>query len=111
MLDFDALLHGPVRRAFGEGGQAALLPTYTPKSGAGAYPLDGVFDRAYVEVDLGDGAPTVSVENRFGAAAGDFRALPKKGDTLTIPRLGKTFMVRNAMPDGHGWIQLVLNET
>lgn len=109
-LNFDALLHGPVAAIFGEQGQGAALPVYQPQTGA-AYPVDGIFDDAYIEADLLSGIGANTVENVFGARLAAFAATPVQGDLITIPRVGKTFLVRDAQPDGHGWVQLRLNET
>ncbi|MHA6236886.1 head-tail joining protein [Pseudomonas fluorescens group sp. PF-69] len=110
MLNFDALLHGPVSAIFGEQGQGADLPVYQPQVGA-AYPVDGVFDQAYIEADLLSGVGANTVENLFGARLAAFKAAPVQNDAITIPRLGKTFLVRDVQPDGHGWVQLRLSET
>jgi hypothetical protein len=110
VLSFDALLHGPVSAIFGEQGQGAALPIYQPKAGA-AYPVDGIFDDAYAEPDLLSAIPTNTVENVFGARLAAFAAMPVQDDQITIPRVGKTFLVRDVQPDGHGWVQLRLSET
>lgn len=110
MLNFDALLHGPVSAIFGEQGLGAELPTYQPQTGT-AYPVDGIFDDAYVESDLLSGLPANTVENVFGARLAAFAAAPVQGDQITIPRVGKTYLVRDVQPDGHGWVQLRLSET
>lgn len=107
-LDFNALLHGPVARIFGEQGQGAkALPTYTPPGGT-AYDVDGVFDSAYVTVELLDGSQTNSLENTFGAALSAFQATPVQNGKITIPRLGNSYLVRDVQPDGHGWVLLKL---
>ena len=110
-LDFDSLLHGPVARIFGEQGQGAQArPLYTPPGGV-AYEVDGVFDAAYVTVDLLDGTTTSTLENTFGAALSAFQALPVQNGRITIPRLGATYLVREVQPDGHGWLLLKLIKT
>ena len=108
-LDFDQLLHGPVAATFGEPGLGATLPVYQPQSGS-AYTVDGVFDDAYAEIDPISGLMATTVENTFGARLAAFQAVPVAGDAITIPRLGKTYLVRNVQPDGHGWVQLKLGE-
>jgi len=109
VLDFDRLLHAPIAAIFGETGHGADLPVYYPQSGP-SYTVDGIFDDAYSEPDLISGLPTNSVENVFGARLAAFQAAPVQGDRITITRLGKTYLVRDAQPDGHGWVQLKLNE-
>lgn len=110
-LDFNSLLHGPVARIFGEQGQgASALPLYTPPGGV-AYEVDGVFDSAYVTVELLDGTTTNSLENTFGAALSAFQAVPVQNGKITIPRLGATYLVRDVQPDGHGWVLLKLGKT
>lgn len=108
-LSFDRLLHAPIAAIFGEAGQGAALPVYQPQTGA-SYTLDGVFDDAYAEPDLLSGLPASTLENVFGARLAAFQATPVQGDAITIPRLGKTYLVREVCPDGHGWVQLKLNE-
>lgn len=108
-LSFDQLLHGPVSAIFGEQGMGAALPVYQPQSGT-PYTVDGVFDDAYSEPDLISGLPTNTVENTFGARLAAFAAIPVQGDAITIPRLGKSYLVRDVQPDGHGWVQLKLGE-
>jgi hypothetical protein len=55
--------------------------------------------------------PANTVENVFGARRAAFAAAPVPGDQITIPRVGKTNLVRDVQPDGHGWVQLRLSET
>jgi len=109
VLDFDALLHGPVSAIFGERGRGANLPRYQPQVGA-AYDVDGVFDDAYIEIDLVSGMPANTIENVFGARLAAFSPPPVAGDFIAIPRVGKTFLVFDVRPDGKGWVQLRLNE-
>jgi hypothetical protein len=108
-LDFDRLLHAPISAIFGESGHGADLPVYLPQSGA-PYPVDGIFDNAYTEPDLISGLSPNTVENVFGASLAQFQAAPIQGDRITITRLGKTYLVRDVQPDGHGWLLLKLNE-
>jgi hypothetical protein len=108
-LDFDRLLHAPISAIFGESGHGADLPVYLPQTGP-PYPVDGIFDDAYAEPDLVSGLATNTVENVFGARLALFQATPLQGDRITITRLGKTYLVRDVQPDGHGWVQLKLNE-
>ncbi len=111
VLDFERLLHRPVLAAFGEVGQGAKVPTYTPFSGAPGYSLDGVFDEAFETVDPLSGLPAATLEVVFGASLSSFRSPPVMNDQLFIPRTGTTYLVREVRPDGHGWVQLGLNAT
>ncbi|MFV3377333.1 hypothetical protein ACNE9Y_24695 [Pseudomonas sp. NY11226] len=107
-LDFNSLLHGPVARIFGEQGQGAkALPLYTPPGGA-AFEVDGVFDSAYVALELMDGTTSNTLENTFGAALSAFKVPPVQNGMITIPRLGNTYYVKDVQPDGHGWVLLKL---
>ena len=109
-IDFDQLLHGPVSQIFGEQGLGAELPVYTPLGGT-AYTVDGVLDDAYADPDLMVGVSNNTVEYTFGARLSAFSPIPAQNDSITIPRVGKTFLVRDVRPDGHGWVQLKLAET
>jgi len=102
-VDWDALVHGSVERAFGE----PVL--YAPAAGA-PFTISGVFDEAYGQVEIVEGAPVSSVVPVLGVRLSAFGATPPDtGDRLTISRTGTVYAVSNVKPDGHGWAQLSLN--
>lgn len=95
---------------FGEA--PAQLPLYTRKSGGVPFEIDGVFDDAYHALVLAaDGDPSIAtIEPVIGVRLAQFGDQPPvQGDRLTIPRVGKAFVVANVQPDGHGWAKLLLN--
>lgn len=113
MVDWDALtekVHGAVGAVFGENGDRA--PAYYPASG-GSYPLAGaVFDAAYSEVLIRDGAPVQTTKQPvLGVQLSQLPAEPLKGDRVFVPKSGLTYIVHNHKPDGHGWTLLYLAKT
>lgn len=108
-LDFDSLLHGPIASIFGETGQGKGLPVYTPRGGTG-YDVDGIFDDAYIDPEQISGLGATTTAIVFGARVAAFSAYPAQGDSLLIPRTGFTYTVVDVEPDGHGWLQLRLNQ-
>lgn len=116
-IDWDAELLGPVMDAFGEGSSIdpASWPTYTPRGGA-AFQLQGaVFDRAYTEIVLdGDGSEITNRRPCLGVRAALFDArgiAPMQGDTVFIPSVALTYIVKDVQPDGHGHAKLILMTT
>lgn len=108
MIDWDSLVLAPLMSIFGEATQA----TYTPKSGAGAFSIDGVFDRAYKDLTILEGDPGFnSLGPVLGVRLAQFASPPLQGDTVTIASVGLTYMVGNVQSDGHGWCKLRLNST
>jgi hypothetical protein len=112
-LDIDGLINAPLMASaiFGE----AVQPTYTPKSGAASFAIDGVFDRPYTQVVIdaeavgGVGMNTTSPG--IGVRLAQFGANPPvQGDKLYVPSVAVTFVVSNVQPDGHGWAYLKLNK-
>ncbi len=102
MVNWDALVLGPVVAQFGE--------PVTYSIGAQApVPITGVFDEQYTEVDLADGQPVTSAMPVLGVQLSQFPAPPQQGDTLFIQRTAETFVVKEVRPDGHGAAKLMLN--
>lgn len=103
MVDWDAVVLGPVVGVFGE------PVTYVPAAGQ-PITVSGVFDEAYTEVIVGgDGIPVTSVMPVLGVRIAQFPQLPRQGDTLTVQRTGERFTVREVRDDGHGCAKLMLN--
>jgi hypothetical protein len=108
MIDFDALVLGPVMGIFGED-LAHGLPVYTPAGHAAFDLADAVFDDAYSALMLQDGAPeTNTLEPVLGVRLALFPVPPAQNDEVYIPRVGITFIVRDVQPDGHGHAKLIL---
>lgn len=102
-LDWDALTHAAVSDAFAE-------PVLYQPAGGDPFTVSGVFDEAYAEVEVLDGAPVSSVFPVLGVRLSQFGdSPPEAGDRLTIIRTGTTYVVNNVNPDGHGWAILPLN--
>lgn len=108
MLDFDALVLAPCVAAFGETAQGYPASVYAPATGQ-PFALDGIFDRAYREVDALTGMPISSARPVFGVRLSVFPAgmAPASGDQVTIR--GTVYVVREVRPDGHGEAKLMLN--
>lgn len=105
-IDWDAHVLAPTMKVFGE------TVTYTP-AGSGAFQItDAVFDPAYREVEpLSDDIAEITSTPALGVRLASFPAgvTPGQGDTVSIPSVGKTFVVRDPRPDGHGHARLLLN--
>lgn len=107
MIDWDAAVMAPCMAVFGEAEQ----PVYTPVGGGGPFPIDGIFDDAYKGLVMGDdGSPEIAtISPVIGVRLAQFAVMPTQGDTLTIPRLGRVYMVDNVQPDGKGAAKLTLS--
>lgn len=104
MVDWDALVLGPLQQVFGE--TVTFMPaTGTPFAGT------GIFDEAYREVDLAGGeavtteCPVLGIQT--SAFQSPYQALPRQGDSLFIR--GSTYVIREVQVDGHGGAKLLLN--
>lgn len=103
-VDWDKNVLGPVEAVFGE------PITYMPATGS-PFSTSGVFDEAYHPVILLDNGPTMTTENPvLGVRASSFPSTqpPRKGDKLSIASVSSVFSVKDARPDGHGAIKLML---
>lgn len=116
-VDWDALVLGPLERIFGEGGQDDQPPQpimFQPASGGAPYPIDGVFDAAWRDLELVDPLGVTTTQPVLGVRMSTWTALGKAGpqqdDQLTIPRTGLTYIVREVRPDSHGGAKLILGE-
>lgn len=81
--------------------------TYTPASGS-PKTLNGVFDAAFVEVEILDGAQVQSIGPRVFLRASDLDAPPKVGDRLTIN--GTQYRINENRPDGEAGYLLLLHK-
>ncbi|WP_248769138.1 hypothetical protein [Pseudomonas sp. MWU12-2345] len=110
MIDWDSLVLAPLETIFGEGqrpeGQVMFYPV-----GRTAYPIDGVFDSAYREVELVD--PLVGVTSTqpvLGVRLSAFVEPPAQDDEVYIPSIAQRYLVIEVRPDSHGWAKLMLSE-
>ena len=113
-LNIDGLILAPVMGIFGEGqpNVSTTWPIYTPQ-GLPAFALaDAVFDAEYADIDVDqDGQQTSSNRPVLGVRLSLFPRLPAQNDQVLIPSTGKTYMVSDVHPDGHGHAKLILMET
>lgn len=112
-VDFDAV-NAAVVGAFGQGAQTGAPAVYTPCGGS-PFDLDGVFDEAWREFELGNagrgaGFRFSTTKPVFSCRLADFPTgiAPQQGDLVVIG--GDGFKVADIRPDGiSGWIFLILN--
>jgi hypothetical protein len=110
MIDWDAVVIGPLMGVFGE------PATYMPLAG-GSFPITVVFDDAYLkEAMFEDGSSgVVEVSACIGVQLSQFTADPLQNDQLFIPanpakrRLAATYIVRKPMVDSRGAARLLLS--
>ncbi|WP_033063827.1 head-tail joining protein [Pseudomonas sp. GM18] len=109
-IDWDKAVLEPLEAVFGEGKEPDKRPMFYPAVGA-RYPIDGVFDAAYRDVDLAD--PLVgatSAQPVLGVRLSIFEVPPAQDDQVYIPSVDKRFLVMDVRPDSHGWAKLMLSE-
>ncbi len=107
MIDWDAAVLAPMMAVFGESQKIS----YTRAAGGVPFAVDGIFDDAfYALVMSADGEPEIATaEPVIGVRAAQFAGIdPVQSDTLTVPRVGRTFVVTSVEPDGKGHILLRL---
>lgn len=102
MIDWDAAVVGPSMSVFGEPVQ--YLPATTAP-----FPIVGVYDDAYVEVDPASGMGISSASPVLGVQLSQFSFPPAQGDRLVVQRTGEMFIVKKVRPDSHGAAKLMLN--
>ena len=102
-IDWDSAVLAPLEKVFGE------LVTYLPAIG-NSFPVFGVFDEAYREVDLAGGMAVTTEMPILGIRLSLFAIQPKQGDQLTILRTNVTYVVKEVRPDSHGAAKLMLNQ-
>jgi hypothetical protein len=126
-IDWNELVIGPTIRIFGEsksadGGRRRKTIEYTSQT-AGTFPIDGVFDEAYLELtplgrggidseamSLGYPGAITTEMPVLGVQLSEFaehRANPEQGDLLRVR--DETYVVKEVRPDGHGYAKLLLN--
>lgn len=81
---------------------------YTPGAGDAAT-VCGIFDAAYVRVDAGNTGVSSSVPAVF-LSLDDLPTDPSDDEDCRVTRLGITYKVREAEPDGQGGVVLFLQQ-
>lgn len=94
------------RATFVDTDDFAVAATYTPAGGAAAT-VNGNFDSAYADVELGGAGAVEGEQLRFVCRTADVSSA-RHGDTLAIS--GTTYIVRGVRPDGTGMTTLWLEE-
>jgi hypothetical protein len=98
---------------FGEGEPAdqSTWPLYTPRGLAGFRLADAVFDAEYEQVEITqDASQATSRRPVLGVRTSLFPRAPAQSDKVVIPSTGKTYVVKDVQPDGHGHAKLMLME-
>jgi hypothetical protein len=105
VIDWDALVHGPLQATFGE------PVTFIPASGDAPFAGSGIFDEAYQQVILADGQAVTTVGPVLGIRVSQFQspmqAMPKQDDRYFVR--GRTYIVREVQLDSHGGAKLLSN--
>lgn len=81
--------------------------TYTPSVGA-PFALAGIFDAAYQQIEMLDGAAVQSTQPMLGVRLRDFPAPPREGDRCTIN--AQLYRVSSFEPDGEAGARLLLHK-
>ncbi len=102
MIDWDKNVLVGVHSVFGEN------VTYSPATG-GSFQVQGIFDAATREVDPMTGVYVTTANPCLGVRLSQFADPPKQGDTVEVPSVSKTFVVKEVRPDSHGEARLMLN--
>jgi spore coat polysaccharide biosynthesis protein SpsF (cytidylyltransferase family) len=107
VIDWDALVLGPLQATFGE------PVTFIPMSGDAPFVGSGIFDEAYQQVAIADGQ-AVTIESpvlgiRVSAFQSSMQALPKQADQVNVR--GVNYTIREVQVDSHGGAKLILIES
>lgn len=105
MSNWKNLTSGLLSRCVDTFGQTA---TYIPKGGEPEFEVDGIFDRPFLNVEIGQDNSHQSTAPTFGVKALDMETDPQDGDQIIID--GITFNVFEVQEDGQGHIKLLLHE-
>lgn len=105
MVNFDALVIGPLQGVFGE------MVIFHPVIGS-QLPVTGVFDKGYTkEVLFEDGSVGVTTFSpTLGIQLSQFTVQPVQNDRFYVPSVNTTYVVREPRLDGHGGMRLMLNK-
>ncbi len=92
-----------VTRAFGEGAAGIV---WKPAAG-GEFPINAVFDEAFVSVELSQGVPVTSTAPMLCVELERLPAEPVQEDRYTRVGTGKTYEVVAVQYEGHGTARLI----
>ncbi|MBR7929395.1 head-tail joining protein [Burkholderia ambifaria] len=98
-------MNGVVMKTFGEVERVLFMPS----NGDAPYEIDGVFDEAFLDLIIVDGAQVATVQPRLGIQLSQFTNPPAQDDQLQIMRTGLVYVVREPRLDGWGGGGLMLN--
>jgi hypothetical protein len=102
-IDWDTNVLAPLEGVFAE------PVTYSPAAGGASFTACGVFDEAYRDQDVIDGIVEANTTYPvIGVRLSQFTSIPVQNDSLLRQSNGKTYIVRDVRPDGHGWAKLKL---
>jgi hypothetical protein len=101
-VDWDADVLQPLESVFAE------PVNYTTAAGVALVGIVGVFDSAYKDVDLSDPLGTTTAMPVLGVRLALFAQAPTQDDTVQVPSVNTTYVVREVREDGHGWAKLML---
>lgn len=102
-VDWDASVLQPLEDVFAE--PVNYWNTRGPVTG-----ILGVFDAAYRDVDLSDPLGTTTITPVLGVRLALFATEPAQDDTVQVPSVDTTYVVREVRKDGHGWAKLMLGK-
>lgn len=80
--------------------------TYRPATG-GSFSVDGVWEAAHKELDLGGETVVSTVSPALGVRLVDFPVEPLVGDQFD--REGNTYEIDDVQPDGQGGAKLIVH--
>lgn len=80
---------------------------YDPQASA-PITIKGIFDAAYQDVEILDGAAVQSTKPRLGVLLSDLPAAPREGDRCTVN--GVNYRVAEVRPDGEAGAALFLHK-
>ena len=108
-LSYDQRVLAPCVAVFGEAAQGNPVPVCTPLGGAPVFSLDGIFDDAYLPLDVDTSLEVVTAQPRLAVRISQYppgRA-PAPSDQWLIR--GTVYVVRAIELDGKGEAGLLLN--
>jgi len=103
-IDWDANVLQPLEQVYAE------AVNYTTAAGVAVPGIVGVFDAAYKDVDLSDPLGTTTIVPVLGVRLALFSQTPAQDDTVQVPSVNTTYVVREVRIDGHGWAKLMLGK-
>ncbi len=86
----------------------ATAVVYTHASDSSTDEFNGIFDEAFQEVQILDGAQVITTSPRLGILKSDLSSLPDAGDTVLINSVN--YNVVDYRPDGEAGAALILSK-